>query len=77
VDSGKIKLAESVNRFCNSEDGGLVIYGMASKKVPNDVIRRICPLPRDKGMVSRYRRVLRPTSIPHQTPTYRGRRHAG
>jgi hypothetical protein len=59
VDTGKIKLAESVSRFCNSEDGGLVVYGMASKKMPNDVIRRICPLPRDKGMVSRYRRVLR------------------
>jgi hypothetical protein len=59
VDTGKIKLAESVSRFCNSEDGGLVIYGMASKKMPNDVIRRIFPLPRDKGMVSRYRRVLR------------------
>jgi hypothetical protein len=59
VDTGKIKLAESVSRFCNSEDGGLVIYGMASKKMPNDVIRRICPLPRDKGMISRYRRVLR------------------
>lgn len=59
VDTGKIKLAESVSRFCNSEDGGLVIYGMASKKVPNDVIHRICPLPRDKGMVGRYRRVLR------------------
>jgi hypothetical protein len=58
VDAGKIKLAESVSRFCNAEDGGLVIYGMASKKVPNDVIRRICPLPRDKGMVGRYRRVL-------------------
>jgi hypothetical protein len=59
VNTGKIKLAESVSRFCNSEDGGLVIYGMASKKVPNDVIRRICPLPRDRGMVGRYRRVLR------------------
>jgi hypothetical protein len=59
VDTGKIKLAESVSRFCNSEDGGLVIYGMASKKVPNDEIRRICPLPRDKRMLSRYRQVLR------------------
>jgi hypothetical protein len=59
VDTGKIKLPESVSRFCNSEEGGLVVYGIASKKVPNDVIRRICPLRRDKGMVGRYRRVLR------------------
>jgi hypothetical protein len=59
VDAGKIKLAESVSRFCNAEEGGLVVYGMASKKVPNDEIHRICPLPRDKAMLGRYRRTLR------------------
>jgi hypothetical protein len=60
VDAGKIKLAESVSRFCNSEDGGLVIYGMASKKAPGgDEIRRLCPLPRDKAILGRYRRALR------------------
>ena len=35
-DAGKIKLAESMSRFCNEEEGGLVVHGMASKKVPYD-----------------------------------------
>ena len=38
-DAGKIKLAESMSRFCNAEEGGLVVYGMASKKVPYDEMR--------------------------------------
>jgi hypothetical protein len=34
TDAGKIKLAQSVSRFCNAEDGGLVVIGMSTKKVP-------------------------------------------
>ena len=34
ADAGKIKLAQSVSRFCNAEDGGLVVVGMSTKKVP-------------------------------------------
>jgi len=60
-------LAESVSRFFNTEDGGLVVYGMASKKMPNDVIRRICPLPRDKGWLVATGAYCETTSIHHQT----------
>ena len=56
---GKIKLAESVSRFCNTEGGGLVVFGMAGKKVPGgEEIRRLCPMPRDKAMIGRYQRAL-------------------
>src|SRR5829696_2798723 len=57
--AGKIKLAESVSRFCNAEGGGLVVFGMASKKIPGgDEIRRLCPMPRDKAILGRYQRAL-------------------
>jgi hypothetical protein len=53
--AGKIKLAQTVSRFCNAEDGGLVVIGMSTKRVPGgEDIRGLCPVPRDKGMLRRY-----------------------
>jgi Schlafen, AlbA_2 len=56
---GKIKLAQSVACFCNSEEGGLVVVGMSAKKVPGgEEIRGLHPVPRDKAMVQRYKKAL-------------------
>jgi hypothetical protein len=56
---GKIKLAQSVSCFCNSEEGGLVVVSMSSKKVPGgEEIRELHPVPRDKTMVQRYKKAL-------------------
>jgi hypothetical protein len=56
---GKIKLAQSAACFCNSEEGGLVVVGMSSKKVPGgEEIRELHPVPRDQGMLQRYKKAL-------------------
>jgi len=33
TDQGKISLAEAVSRFCNAEDGGIVVVGMDTKNI--------------------------------------------
>jgi hypothetical protein len=55
---GKITLAQDVACFCNAEEGGLLIVGMESKKVPIDEIRRLCPVPRDKAKPLLYQSAL-------------------
>lgn len=57
--SGKIELALAVSRFCNSEDGGLVVVGMGTKPVPGgEEIRALHPVPRNKAMVGLYKQAL-------------------
>ena len=59
TDRGQISLAQSVTRFCNSEVGGLVVVGMATKRIPGgEEIRSINPFPRDDSMPRRYQQTL-------------------
>ncbi|WP_354561120.1 MULTISPECIES: hypothetical protein [Gordonia] len=56
---GKISLAQAVARFCNGEDGGLVVIGAKAKKVPGgEVITRVGGVPATAGRHVRYRQVL-------------------
>jgi hypothetical protein len=65
TDAGKIKLAQSVSRFCNAEEGGLVVVGMSTKRVPGgEDIRGLCPVPHDKGMLRRYQYALEKCLFP-------------
>ena len=65
TEHGKISLAQAVTRFCNSEDGGLVVVGMQTKRVPGgEVIRRLSPVPTDSGMVRRYQSVIEQVVYP-------------
>jgi hypothetical protein len=61
---GQIELAQAVSRFCNSEDGGLVLVGMSTKPVPGgEEIRALHPVPRDGSMVDVYKKALEDTCI--------------
>jgi len=65
TEHGKISLAQSVTRFCNSEEGGLVVVGMQTKRVPGgEVIRGLCPVPADGGMVRRYQSAIEKVVYP-------------
>lgn len=57
---GKISLAQAVARFCNGEDGGLVVIGAKAKKIPGGEEIRQVPgvLPRYADTPARYQRVL-------------------
>jgi schlafen family protein len=57
--AGRISLAQSVSRFANAEDGGVVVVGMSAKRVAGgEEIRGVTPLPLDRGMVRRYHQAL-------------------
>ncbi len=57
--SGQISLAQAVSRFCNSEDGGMIVVGMSTKKSPEgEYIRKLNPMPVRPGVVRTYHRVL-------------------
>ncbi|MFJ4286842.1 hypothetical protein ACIPY0_14480 [Paenarthrobacter nicotinovorans] len=57
--SGQIALAQAVSRFSNSEDGGLVVVGIAAKKTQNgEVLRRLTPMPESAGIARTYHRIL-------------------
>lgn len=57
--AGRISLAQSVSRFANAEDGGVLVVGMSTKRVPGgEEIRGVTPLPTDPGMARRYHQVL-------------------
>ena len=57
--AGRISLAQSVSRFANAEDGGVVVVGMSAKRVAGgEEIRGVTPLPLDPGMVRRYHQIL-------------------
>ncbi|GGJ21454.1 AlbA family DNA-binding domain-containing protein [Paenarthrobacter histidinolovorans] len=56
---GEISLAQAVSRFCNSEDGGIVVIGMSTKKTPaGEHIRQLNPMPATAGIVLKYQRIL-------------------
>ncbi|MCF3939566.1 hypothetical protein [Gordonia tangerina] len=56
---GKISLAQAVARFCNGEDGGLIVIGAKAKKVPGgEVISKVGGVPAAPGRDVRYRQVL-------------------
>lgn len=57
--SGEISLAQAVSRFCNSEDGGIVVVGVTTKKTAEgEHIRKLNPMPMRAGIVRKYHRVL-------------------
>lgn len=57
--SGKVRLAEAAARFCNSEDGGLVVIGAETKdRGSGDVIVRITPMASDARVRRRYQQAL-------------------
>jgi len=59
AERGKISLAQAVARFCNAEEGGLVVVGMDTKRIPGgERIRSLRPLVREQGICAKYRRVL-------------------
>jgi hypothetical protein len=65
TDHGEISLAQSVARFCNSEDGGLVVVGMTTTRIPGgEEIRAVNPMPRDGRMARRYQQVLEKRLFP-------------
>jgi len=56
---GEISLAQAVARFCNAEDGGLIVIGAEAKKVPGgEIIRRVEGVGVLPGIAARYQRVL-------------------
>lgn len=56
---GQISLAQSVARFCNAEDGGLIVIGADAKKVPGgEIIRGVKGTQAQPGVAARYQRVL-------------------
>jgi hypothetical protein len=65
TDHGEIALAQAVSRFCNAEQGGLVIVGMSAKRVPGgEEIRSLAPVPHDGRMARRYQQVLEKRLFP-------------
>ncbi|GAA4505050.1 AlbA family DNA-binding domain-containing protein [Nonomuraea ferruginea] len=53
------ELAEDVARFANSENGGLLILGIQTKKVDGqDRLEKIVPIPRDASRCVRYHQIL-------------------
>jgi hypothetical protein len=62
---GKISLAEAVSRFANAEEGGLVVVGMGTKKIPGgELINAIKPVPIDTGTARRYRQAIETCIFP-------------
>lgn len=59
VDHGQISLAEAVTRFCNGDEGGIVLVGAEAKKVPGgEVIKKVGGVQAAPGAVARYRRAI-------------------
>lgn len=62
---GAIKLAQAVAKFANAELGGLLVVGMAGKKLPGaEIIKKICPVPISGDELKRYQNVLRDRLYP-------------
>lgn len=56
---GKINLAQSVARFANSPDGGLIVFGVRTRQSPQgERLARLTPIPRDPTLPRRLRHVL-------------------
>ncbi|GAA2897784.1 hypothetical protein GCM10010517_62880 [Streptosporangium fragile] len=56
----KIRLAQDVASFANSEKGGILIVGIQTKKDARgkDVINKITPIPPDKSRIQKYANII-------------------
>jgi hypothetical protein len=62
---GKVSLAEAVGRFANAEDGGIIVVGMDTKRIPGgEVIRSVRPAPIDTATTRRYRQTIESRLFP-------------
>lgn len=58
-DYGKIRLAQTVAQFANTESGGLVVVGLESKKRDGfDTIEAVTPLPHDRNIRRKYVQII-------------------
>lgn len=56
---GKISLAQSVARFCNGDDGGLVVVGLeCSVEEGVEAVSKLTPVPFDPSQATRYRKII-------------------
>ncbi len=59
ISHGQISLAEAVTRFCNGDEGGILLVGAEAKKVPGgEVIKKVVGVPVAPGTATRYRRAI-------------------
>lgn len=57
--AGQISLTHAIARFGNAEDGGVVVVGMDTKRVPGgEIIKSIRPVPIDGATIRRYRQAI-------------------
>jgi hypothetical protein len=67
-DGGQISLAQAISRFGNAEEGGAVVVGMETKRVPGgESIKALKPVPIDGTTPRRYRQVLENRLFPFPT----------
>ncbi|MBP2325326.1 hypothetical protein JOF56_005711 [Kibdelosporangium banguiense] len=65
---GQISLTQAISRFGNAEEGGAVVVGMETKKVPGgESIKSLKPVPLDGNILRRYRQVLENRLFPFPT----------
>lgn len=68
IDRGKISLAEAVSRFANAEEGGIIVVGMDTKRIPGgELIKSVRPVPIDAAVVRRYRQAIENRIFPFPT----------
>jgi hypothetical protein len=65
---GKISLAEAVSRFANAEEGGIVVVGMDTKRIPGgELVKSVRPVPIDTATTRRYRQAIENRIFPFPT----------
>ncbi|MGW5557624.1 hypothetical protein ACWER9_10425 [Micromonospora sp. NPDC003944] len=65
---GKISLAEAVSRFANAEEGGIVVVGMDTKRIPGgELVRSVKAVPIDTATTRRYRQAIENRLFPLPT----------
>jgi hypothetical protein len=65
---GKISLAKAVSRFANAEEGGVVVVGMDTKRIPGgELIKSVRPVPIDTATTRRYRQTIENRIFPFPT----------
>lgn len=65
---GKISLAEAVSRFANAEEGGIVVVGMDTKRIPGgELIKSVRPVPIETATTRRYRQAIENRIFPFPT----------
>ncbi|WP_146069670.1 hypothetical protein [Arthrobacter sp. B0490] len=62
---GKIRLAQWVAQFANTDEGGVLVFGLATRKRNGvDVISDVTPMPRDQTIRRRYVQALDVRIVP-------------